>query len=127
MSLAAPLLDRLAQLFPAFVRASRRSAPEPWCPPPWDPPAFKRTSQERTQRLPQLGGAFRGDYLHGFQHLLLSKNALTLSYTFTWESMPVDAVVSLTPGKDGIMHAQIDFAGGAYTLVGIATKKPAGK
>ncbi len=114
MSLAAPLLDRLAQLFPAFVRASRRSAPEPWCPPPWDPPAFKRTSQERTQRLPQLGGAFRGDYLHGFQHLLLSKNALTLSYTFTWESMPA-------------MHAQIDFAGGAYTLVGIATKKPAGK
>ncbi len=57
----------------------------------------------------------------------MSKNALTLSYTFTWESMPVDAVVSLTPGKDGIMHAQIDFAGGAYTLVGIATKKPAGK
>jgi hypothetical protein len=46
-----------------------------------------------------------------------------LGYSFTWEGNPVDAVVSLTPGKDGPMAAQIDFAGGAYVMTGTATKK----
>ena len=35
----------------------------------------------------------------------------------------IDAVVSLMPGTDGKTAAQIDFAGGAYTMTGTATKK----
>jgi hypothetical protein len=53
----------------------------------------------------------------------LVDKSLVLGYSFTWEGNPVDAVVSLTPGKDGPMAAQIDFAGGAYVMTGTATKK----
>jgi hypothetical protein len=49
--------------------------------------------------------------------------ALVLKYSFTWENNPVDAVVSLTPAADGKVAAQIDFAGGAYTMTGTAAKK----
>lgn len=48
---------------------------------------------------------------------------LTLGYSFTWEGNPVDAVISLTPGADGKVKAEIDFAGGAYIMSGTATKK----
>ena len=48
---------------------------------------------------------------------------LVLNYSFPWEGNPIDAVVSLTPGTDGKTAAQIDFAGGAYTMTGTATKK----
>jgi hypothetical protein len=48
---------------------------------------------------------------------------LVLRYTFMWEGNPVDAAVSLTPADDGKVAAQIDFAGGAYTMTGTATKK----
>ena len=53
--------------------------------------------------------------------------SLVLSYTFPWEGNPIDAVVSLMPGDEGKMAAQIDFAGGAYTMNGTATKKEKGK
>lgn len=52
---------------------------------------------------------------------------LVLRYTFTWENNPVDAAVSLTPAADGKVAAQIDFAGGAYTMTGTAAKKEAAK
>jgi len=52
---------------------------------------------------------------------------LVLRYTFTWENNPVDAAVSLTPAADGKVAAQIDFAGGAYTMTGTAAKKDAAK
>ena len=52
---------------------------------------------------------------------------LVLRYTFTWENNPVDAAVSLTPAADGKVAAQIDFAGGAYTMAGTAAKKEAAK
>lgn len=52
---------------------------------------------------------------------------LVLRYTFTWENNPVDAAVSLTPGTDGKVAAQIDFAGGAYTMTGTAAKKEAAR
>ena len=52
---------------------------------------------------------------------------LVLRYTFTWENNPVDAAVSLTPAADGKVAAQIDFAGGAYTMTGSAAKKEAAK
>lgn len=52
---------------------------------------------------------------------LVNKN-LVLGYAFTWEGNPVDAVVTLTPGDEGKMGAQIDFAGGAYVMTGSATK-----
>ena len=48
---------------------------------------------------------------------------LVLNYSFPWEGNPIDAVVSLTPGTEGKTAAQIDFAGGAYTMTGTATKK----
>jgi len=49
---------------------------------------------------------------------------LALSYSFTWEGNPVDAVIKLTPAADdGKTSAQIDFAGGAYVMTGSATKK----
>jgi hypothetical protein len=52
-----------------------------------------------------------------------TEKALVLRYSFTWEGNPVDAVVSLTPATDGKVGARIDFAGGAYTMTGTATKK----
>ena len=48
---------------------------------------------------------------------------LVLRYAFTWEGNQVDAAVSLTPGAEGKINAQIDFAGGAYTMTGTAAKK----
>jgi len=51
--------------------------------------------------------------------------ALLLSYSFTWEGNAVDAVIRLTPEAEGKTKAQIDFAGGAYVMVGAATKKDA--
>lgn len=52
----------------------------------------------------------------------LVNKSLALRYSFTWEGNPVDAVVTLTPGDEGKMTAQIDFAGGAYLMTGSATK-----
>jgi hypothetical protein len=49
--------------------------------------------------------------------------SLVLNYSFPWEGNAIDAVVSLMPGADGKTAAQIDFAGGAYTMTGTATKK----
>ena len=59
--------------------------------------------------------------------ITLADKTLNLAYSFTWEGNAVDAVVSLTPDKDGKVGAQIDFAGGAYVMTGTATKKEAGK
>ena len=52
---------------------------------------------------------------------------LVLNYSFPWEGNSIDSVVSLTPGIDGKVAAQIDFAGGAYTMTGTATKKEKAK
>jgi hypothetical protein len=56
-----------------------------------------------------------------------SAKSLVLSYSFPYEAMTVDAVVSLTPDAEGKVAAQIDFAGGAYTMTGTATKKEKAK
>jgi hypothetical protein len=56
-----------------------------------------------------------------------ARDALLLSYTFTYDGMPVDAVVSLTPDGGGPLKARVDFAGGAYTMSGTATKKESSK
>jgi hypothetical protein len=54
----------------------------------------------------------------------LVEKTLVLGYSFLYEGNPVDAVVSLTPDKDGKpAAASIDFAGGAYVMSGTATKK----
>jgi hypothetical protein len=53
----------------------------------------------------------------------LADKSLMLGFTFNYEGNPVDAVVSLTPDKEGKTAAQIDFAGGAYVMTGAATKK----
>lgn len=50
---------------------------------------------------------------------------LSLGFTFPYEGMTVDAIVSLVPAAEGKMDAAIDFAGGAYTMSGTAAKKAA--
>jgi hypothetical protein len=49
--------------------------------------------------------------------------SLVLRYTFSYEGNPVDAAVSLSPGEEGKLVAQIDFAGGAYVMSGTGVKK----
>ena len=56
-----------------------------------------------------------------------TEKSLVVNYSFPWEGNSIDAVVSLTPGTDGKVAAQIDFAGGAYTMTGTATKKEKAK
>jgi hypothetical protein len=56
----------------------------------------------------------------------IEEKSLVLGYSFTWEGNNVDAVVSLTPEKEGKTAAQIDFAGGAYVMTGRGTKKASG-
>jgi hypothetical protein len=53
----------------------------------------------------------------------LVDKSLLLNYSFTWEGNAVDAVVSLMPAEGDKTNAQIDFAGGAYTMTGTAAKK----
>src|SRR5688572_18196122 len=53
----------------------------------------------------------------------LVDKSLVLAYSFNYEGMPIDAIVYLTPDKEGKTAAQIDFAGGAYVMNGTATKK----
>jgi hypothetical protein len=53
----------------------------------------------------------------------IADKRLNLGYSFTWEGTPVEAVVSLWPSDDGKMSAQIDFAGGAYIMLGTASRK----
>ncbi len=57
----------------------------------------------------------------------MASKSLRLTYTFPWEGNPVEAVVTLTPAEEGKTSAQIDFAGGAYTMTGTATKKEKAK
>jgi hypothetical protein len=57
----------------------------------------------------------------------MANKSLRFTYTFPWEGNPIDAVVTLTPADDGKTSAQIDFAGGAYTMSGTATKKEKAK
>jgi hypothetical protein len=57
----------------------------------------------------------------------VDKESLVLSYTFDYQGNAVDAAVTLTPGTDGKVAAQISFAGGAYVMTGSATKKDAVK
>ncbi len=52
---------------------------------------------------------------------------LSMSFTFPYEGMTVDAVASLVPAEGGTTTAGIDFAGGAYTMSGSATKKEPAK
>jgi hypothetical protein len=53
--------------------------------------------------------------------------SLVLAYAFPWEGNSVDAVVTLTPGEEAKMTAQIDFASGAYIMSGTAAKKEKAK
>lgn len=53
--------------------------------------------------------------------------ALTLSYMFTYEGNPIDGLIRLTPGAEGKMGAQAEFAGGAYVMTGSAAKKEKAK
>jgi hypothetical protein len=59
--------------------------------------------------------------------IVKADKSLVLSYSFNYEGNPVDAVVRLTPGAEGKMKAQIDFAGGAHLMSGNATKKEKAK
>jgi len=54
-----------------------------------------------------------------------NEKSLVLGFSFDYNGMPVDAVVTLTPGADEKTAATIDFAGGAYVMNGTAAKKAA--
>jgi hypothetical protein len=54
--------------------------------------------------------------------ITLSGKTLVLRYDFDYQGMPIDAVVSLTPGGDKVA-LQVAFAGGAYSMSGTAEKK----
>lgn len=57
----------------------------------------------------------------------LASKSLRVSYTFPWEGNSIDALITLTPAEEGKTNAQADFAGGAYTMTGTATKKEKAK
>ena len=59
--------------------------------------------------------------------ILLVDRSLVLAFSFNYEGNPVEAAVSMTPDKEGKTAAQIDFAGGAYTMTGTAEKKDKAK
>jgi hypothetical protein len=66
--------------------------------------------------------------LHAITDVTKSGKSLYLSYSFDYEGNAVSAVVSLTPAAEGgKTTAQIDFAGGAYVMTGVATKKEKAK
>lgn len=73
----------------------------------------------------KVAGEIASDALGTQPFASITKNArgLALGFTFPYEGMTVDAVVSLVPAADGKMDAAIDFAGGAYTMSGTGTKK----
>jgi hypothetical protein len=55
----------------------------------------------------------------------MAEKALKMRYSFPYQGNEVEAVVMLTPGADGAVAAQIDFAGGAYVMSGCAARKAA--
>jgi hypothetical protein len=57
----------------------------------------------------------------------IADKSLVMGYSFQWEGNPVTAVVSLTPAAEGKTTAQMDFAGGAYVMIGTAAKKEKAK
>jgi hypothetical protein len=71
-------------------------------------------------------GDIGGEQMATQKFTSITKNAgkgLSLAFSFPYEGMTVDALVSLVPGTEGTMDAGIDFAGGAYTMSGTAAKK----
>lgn len=64
---------------------------------------------------------------HPITDVTKSDKSLVLRYAFDYEGNRVDTAVTLTPADDGKTTAEIDFAGGAYIMSGVATKKEAVK
>jgi len=93
---------------------------------PNGPGAFGLTVKVESEKVV---GAITNEMMPAQAISTISKvdKSLVLAYTFPWEGNPVDATVSLTPGEEGKMSAQIDFAGGAYVMSGTAAKKEKGK
>ena len=77
----------------------------------------------------KVAGEISSDMLpkQAITDVTVDKESLVLSYTFDYQGNPVDAAVTLTPGTDEKVAAQISFAGGAYVMTGSATKKDAAK
>jgi hypothetical protein len=77
----------------------------------------------------KVTGTIGGDRMETQTFTTVTKAAkgLSLSFSFPYEGLTVDALVSLLPPADGKADASIDFAGGAYTMSGSATKKDAAK
>jgi hypothetical protein len=74
-----------------------------------------------------VGEIMLGGMTHSITDVTKSDKSLVLRYSFDYQGNPVDTVVSLTPGPEGKMAAQIAFAGGAYIMSGDATKKEKAK
>ena len=93
---------------------------------PNGPGTFELSVREEKDKIT---GEIASDQLpkQPIRDISMADKTLVLSYSFTWEGNPVEAVVSLTPAPEGKMTAQIDFAGGAYIMSGTATKKEKAK
>jgi hypothetical protein len=70
--------------------------------------------------LGQISG--ENQALQPITEISTTEKNLVLSYSFSYEGMTVDAVVTLMPQADGKTSAQIAFASGAYVMTGTATK-----
>jgi hypothetical protein len=93
---------------------------------PNGPAAFELTIKtEKDKVVAEIAGA--GMAAQPIATIALVAKTLQLSYNFNYEGNAIDAVVSLTPAADGNVAAQIDFAGGAYTMIGAAAKKEKAK
>jgi hypothetical protein len=54
--------------------------------------------------------------------ITLNGKILILKYNIDYQGMPIDTVITLTPGGDKVA-LQVAFAGGAYSMSGTAEKK----
>ena len=73
----------------------------------------------------KVGAEISSDRTPGKQAITdISKTGetLTLKYALDYQGMPVPVVVTLTPTAE-TLKVTLDFAGGAYTVSGIGTKK----
>jgi hypothetical protein len=59
---------------------------------------------------------------HDLMDVTRAGTSLVLSYEFDYQGMPIAAIVTLTPNEKTV-DAALDFAGGAATFAGTATRK----
>jgi hypothetical protein len=83
-----------------------------------------------TKEVPIVSNCIAVCGTHGSQPITdisTKEKNVVLSYSFPYEGMIVDAIVTLMPQADGKTGAQIAFASGAYVMTGTAVKQESKK